>query len=163
MTGHPPDEPWRRAFVLRWGEIGRAWGLTRSAAQTHGLLLSSETALSAEEIAVALSVARSNVSASLKELRGLGLVRAAPGFGDRRERFAALEDAGAAAAALVAAHRARAIDPASAALAEAASAADGDSARRLAAYAERALTLGPMIAALAAAPEAHPKKKKKKK
>ena len=46
----------------------------------------SERALNAEEIADTLSVARSNVSTSLKELQGWGLVNVTHVMGDRCDR-----------------------------------------------------------------------------
>ena len=56
-------------------------------AQIHALLYLSERALNAEEIADTLSVARSNVSTSLKELQGWGLVKVVHVIGDRRDHF----------------------------------------------------------------------------
>jgi DNA-binding transcriptional regulator GbsR (MarR family) len=46
----------------------------------------------AEEIGETLAMARSNVSTSLKELNGWGLVRTVHVFGDRREHFETLRD-----------------------------------------------------------------------
>ena len=63
--------------VLHWGEMGTRWGVNRSVAQIHALLYLSPQPLTAEEIADTLSIARSNVSTSLKELQGFGLVRMA--------------------------------------------------------------------------------------
>src|SRR4029079_1664196 len=48
--------------------------------------------LHAEEIARLLSVARSNVSSSLRELQGWGIVRIAHVLGDRRDHFESLKD-----------------------------------------------------------------------
>ena len=56
-----------RKVVLHWGELGTRWGISPTVAQIHALLYS-RSALSAEEIADALSVARCKVSTSLKEL-----------------------------------------------------------------------------------------------
>ena len=79
-------------FVLHWGEMGTRWGVSRTVAQIHALLYLSERALHAEEIAETLSVARSNVSTSLKELQGWGLVKMVHVMGDRRDHFMALQD-----------------------------------------------------------------------
>ena len=79
--------PLGRRFVLHWGEMGTRWGVNRTVAQIHALLFLSERPLHAEEIAEALSVARSNVSTSLRELGGLNLVRVAHVLGDRRDYF----------------------------------------------------------------------------
>ena len=61
-------------------------------AQIHALLYLSERPLAAEEIAETLSLARSNVSTSLKELQGWGIVRLVHVMGDRRDRFESLHD-----------------------------------------------------------------------
>ena len=79
-------------FILHWGEMGTRWGVSRTVAQIHALLYLSERALHAEEIADTLSVARSNVSTSLKELQGWGLVKVTHVMGDRRDHFVALQD-----------------------------------------------------------------------
>ncbi len=76
--------PVTEKFVLHWGEMGTRWGVSRTVAQIHALLYLSERALHAEEIAETLSVARSNVSTSVKELQGWGLVKVVHMMGDRR-------------------------------------------------------------------------------
>jgi len=60
--------PVMQRFVLHWGEMGTRWGVNRTVAQVHALLYLAPEPLPAEEIAETLSVARSNVSTSLKEL-----------------------------------------------------------------------------------------------
>ena len=67
--------PVLRKFVLHWGEMGTRWGINRTVAQIHALLFTSPQPLTAEEIADALSVARSNVSTSLRELQSYGIVK----------------------------------------------------------------------------------------
>ena len=84
--------PVTQKFILHWGEMGTRWGVNRTVAQVHALLLLSENPLSAEEIARALCVARSNVSTSLRELLGWGIVRVAPVLGDRRQHFESVRD-----------------------------------------------------------------------
>ena len=49
-------------------------------------------ALPAEEIAETLSVARSNVSTSIRELETWGIVRAVHVLGDRREHYESMKD-----------------------------------------------------------------------
>ena len=77
----------QRQFILHWGEMGARWGINRTVAQIHALLHLSEKPLSADAIAAALGVARSNVSTSLRELQGWGIVRAVHVLGDRRVHF----------------------------------------------------------------------------
>lgn len=84
--------PVMKRFILHWGEMGWRWGINRSVAQVHALLMISPKPLPADEISETLAVARSNVSTSLKELNGWGLVRTVHVFGDRREHFETLRD-----------------------------------------------------------------------
>lgn len=79
-------------FILHWGEMGSRWGVNRTVAQVHALLYLSAEPLPAEDIAEALSVARSNVSTSLRELQNWQLVQAAHQMGDRREFFSTSHD-----------------------------------------------------------------------
>ena len=79
-------------FVLHWGEMGQAWGINRTMAQVHALLYISPRPLHAEEIATTLSVARSNVSTSLRELQSWGIVHVIHVLGDRRDHFESLKD-----------------------------------------------------------------------
>jgi len=81
-----------KAFVLHWGEMGSRWGINRTVAQIHALLYLSPEALPAETIAEQLGVARSNVSNSLHELQGWGIVRLVHVMGDRRDHFESLKD-----------------------------------------------------------------------
>src|SRR6202051_4516347 len=76
-----------REFILHWGEMGTRWGVHRTVAQVHALLYLSSESLTAEEIADSLSVARSNVSTSLKELQNWNLVQIDSRIGDRRDFF----------------------------------------------------------------------------
>jgi len=64
--------PVMEKYVLHWGEMGTRWGVSRSVAQIHALLYLAPRPLTAEEIAETLSIARSNVSTSLKELQSWG-------------------------------------------------------------------------------------------
>ena len=72
--------------------MGTRWGVNRTVAQVHALLFLSPRPLNAEEIAKTLSVARSNVSTSLRELLGWRIVRVAPVLGDRRQHFESMKD-----------------------------------------------------------------------
>ena len=84
--------PVQRKFILHWGEMGARWGINRTVAQIHALLFLSARPLNAEEIAAALGVARSNVSNSLRELQGWGIVRVTHILGDRRDHFESMKD-----------------------------------------------------------------------
>src|SRR5438874_6415757 len=84
--------PVTQKFILHWGEMGTRWGVNRTVAQIHALLYVTGKGMAAEEIAETLSVARSNVSTSLKELQGWGVVRVAHVLGDRRDHFESMKD-----------------------------------------------------------------------
>ena len=84
--------PLIQKFILHWGEMGTRWGINRTVAQIHALLYLSPKPLTAEEIADLLGVARSNVSNSLKELQGWGIVKVVHTMGDRRDHFESMKD-----------------------------------------------------------------------
>ena len=79
-------------FILHWGEMGTRWGTNRTVAQIQALLYLSPEPLRADQIVDALSIARSNVSTSIRELQSYGLVRMTHVLGDRRDYFESLHD-----------------------------------------------------------------------
>src|SRR5882757_7011738 len=82
----------QRKFILHWGEMGTRWGVNRTVAQVHALLYISPGPLNADDIVETLEVARSNVSTSLKELQGWGIVRLVHVLGDKRDHFESMKD-----------------------------------------------------------------------
>jgi len=84
--------PVQQKFILHWGEMGTRWGINRTVAQIHALLFISPRPLHAEEITQVLQVARSNVSNSLKELQGWGIVRRVHVLQDSRDHFESMKD-----------------------------------------------------------------------
>jgi len=84
--------PVAQKFILHWGEMGTKWGINRTVAQVHALLFLSPRPVPADQIAETLSVARSNVSTSLRELQGWGIVRVVHVLGDRRDHFETFKD-----------------------------------------------------------------------
>jgi DNA-binding transcriptional regulator GbsR (MarR family) len=87
-----PLNPIQQKFILHWGEMGTRWGINRTVAQIHALLYISPKPLNAEEIAETLAVARSNVSNSLRELQGWGIVKLVHVMGDKRDHFESMKD-----------------------------------------------------------------------
>jgi DNA-binding transcriptional regulator GbsR (MarR family) len=85
--------PVMQKFILHWGEMGTRWGINRTVAQVYALLYLSPDPLNAEDITTTLSVARSNVSTSLKELQTWGIIKVVHVLGDRRDHFTATKDA----------------------------------------------------------------------
>jgi len=84
--------PVQQKFILHWGEMGTRWGINRTVAQIHALLFVSPKPLHAEDIVQVLGVARSNVSNSLKELQGWGIVKRVHVMGDSRDHFESMKD-----------------------------------------------------------------------
>jgi len=84
--------PVEQKFILHWGEMGTRWGINRTVAQIHALLYLAPRPVNAEEIALTLGVARSNVSTSLKELQGWGIVKRVHVLGDQRDHFESMKD-----------------------------------------------------------------------
>jgi len=114
------------AFVLQWGDLGGQWGVNRSISQIHALLYLAEKPLTAEDIAETLSMARSNVSNSLKELLAWNLIRRVPVRQDRRDHYEAETDVWEIAARIAAGRKQREIDPALTALRGCIAAAEDD-------------------------------------
>jgi DNA-binding transcriptional regulator GbsR (MarR family) len=79
--------PVTERFVLHWGEMGSRWGVNRTMSQIHALLFVTGRPMHADDICEQLGVARSNVSTSLRELQGWGLVKVVHLLGDRRDHF----------------------------------------------------------------------------
>lgn len=82
----------QQKFILHWGEMGTRWGINRTVAQVHALLFISPKPLNAEQIQDTLDIARSNVSTSLRELQGWGIVRMVHVLGDKRDHFESMKD-----------------------------------------------------------------------
>ncbi|SUZ63365.1 uncharacterized protein METZ01_LOCUS16219 [marine metagenome] len=84
--------PATEKYILHWGEMGARWGTNRTVAQIQALLYLSPKPLRADQIVDLLSVARSNVSTSIRELQSYGLVRMIHLLGDRRDYFESIDD-----------------------------------------------------------------------
>ena len=84
--------PVQQKFILHWGEMGTKWGINRTVAQVHALLYISPKPLAADELTDTLAVARSNISTSLRELQGWGIVKMVHVMGDRRDHFETHKD-----------------------------------------------------------------------
>ena len=82
----------RDEFVTQWGAIGNAWGINRTMAQIHALLITSLQALTTDEVMEELKISRGNAHTNLRELVGWGLVRSVVRKGERKEYFEAEKD-----------------------------------------------------------------------
>lgn len=98
-------------YILHWGEMGTRWGTNRTVSQIHALLYLAPEPLAADEIARLLSIARSNVSTSLKELQNYGVIKITHVLGDRRDHFQATTDMWELFFQIIAERKKREIDP----------------------------------------------------
>ncbi|MGV3503840.1 MAG: GbsR/MarR family transcriptional regulator [Adhaeribacter sp.] len=82
----------KRKFIESWGKLGSEWGINRTMAQVHALLLITPGALTTEEIMEALSISRGNANMTLRDLIGWGLIEKQLKAGERKEYFYADKD-----------------------------------------------------------------------
>lgn len=82
----------RDEFVTQWGTIGTAWGINRTMAQVHALLITSAHLLSTDEIMAELKISRGNAHKNLRDLVSWGLIRSVVRKGERKEYFEAEKD-----------------------------------------------------------------------
>ena len=79
-------------FIAQWGALGTQWGISRTMAQIHALLMISPRAMCTDEVMEELAASRGNAHSNLKELVNWGLVRMIVIKGDRRDFFEAEKD-----------------------------------------------------------------------
>jgi len=79
----------RNRFIQSWGALGSQWGINKTMAQIHALLMISEQPLSMEDIMEELQISRGNASMNLRGLMDWGLVYKEFKAGERREYFSA--------------------------------------------------------------------------
>jgi DNA-binding transcriptional regulator GbsR (MarR family) len=76
-------------FIQAWGVLGTSWGISRTMAQIHALLLVSADPLSAQEIIDTLSVSQGSANMNLRALIDWQLIEKTVKIGERKEYFAA--------------------------------------------------------------------------
>lgn len=77
----------KETFIQAWGNLGSSWGINRTMAQVHALLLVSKDSLSSDEIMEALDISRGNANMNIRALIEWGLVFKENKVGERREYF----------------------------------------------------------------------------
>lgn len=82
----------KEKFIQSWGALGSSWGINRTMAQIHALLLISPNPLSAEEIMEELQISRGNANMNIRALIDWGLVFKTLIKGERKEYFIAEKD-----------------------------------------------------------------------
>lgn len=82
----------RKQFIQTWARLGAEWGINRTMAQVHALLLTTETALTTDDVMDELSISRGNANINLRELMNWNLIYRETVPGDRKEYFKAEKD-----------------------------------------------------------------------
>src|SRR6187402_1069082 len=82
----------KNKFVQTWGALGSQWGINKTMAQIHALLMVSHEPVSMEDIMEELQISRGNASMNLRALMDWGIVYKEYKAGERREFFTAEKD-----------------------------------------------------------------------
>ena len=82
----------RDEFVTQWGIMGAQWGINRTMAQIHALLMTASNVMSTDEVMETLEISRGNAHTNLKDLVSWGLIRIVTKKGERKEFFEAEKD-----------------------------------------------------------------------
>ncbi len=98
-------------FIAQWGALGTSWGINRTMAQIHALLMVTPEVMSTDEIMEDLSISRGNAHTNLKELVGWGLIRIVVKKGERKEFFEAEKDVWKMFTIIMSERRRREVDP----------------------------------------------------
>ncbi len=82
----------RQQFISSWGAFGTHWGINRTMAQIHALLLINADPLTQDDIMEELNISRGNTNMNIRELINWGLVERVLLPGERKEYFTAEKD-----------------------------------------------------------------------
>ena len=82
----------KQQFIQSWGVLGSQWGINRTMAQIHALLMVSPAPLSADDIIAELQISRGNTNMNVRELMEWGIVEKVLKPGERKEFFTAEKD-----------------------------------------------------------------------
>ena len=82
----------KQQFISSWGAFGTHWGINRTMAQIHALLLISPDPLTQDDVMEELNISRGNTNMNIRELINWGLVERVLISGERKEYFSAEKD-----------------------------------------------------------------------
>src|SRR5258705_1115853 len=82
----------KQQFISSWGAFGTHWGINRTMAQIHALLLVSPAPLTQDDMMEELNISRGNTNMNIRELINWGLVERVLLSGERKEYFIAEKD-----------------------------------------------------------------------
>ena len=101
----------KNQFVSSWGALGTHWGINRTMAQIHALLLVSTNPLTQDDVMEQLSISRGNVNMNIRELISWHLVERVIIAGERKEYFIAEKDIWKVATQIMKERKKRELDP----------------------------------------------------
>lgn len=82
----------KEQYIQTWGTFATNWGINRTMAQVHALLLTSSKALSTDEVMEHLQISRGNANMNIRALMDWGIVKKELVRGERKEFFSADKD-----------------------------------------------------------------------
>lgn len=101
----------KEELIQAWGNLGYSWGINKTMAQIHALLMISTKPLSTEEIMEGLSISRGNANMNIRALLDWGIVSRILIPGERKEYFKAEKDIWALARQVARERRKRELEP----------------------------------------------------
>ncbi len=101
----------KQQFINSWGAFGTQWGINRTMAQIHALLLISTDVLTQNDIMKQLSISRGNVNMNIRDLIGWGLIDRVVVQGERKEYFIADKNIWKVATQIIKERKKRELDP----------------------------------------------------
>ena len=101
----------QQQFIASWGAFGTHWGINRTMAQMHALLMISPDPLSQDDMMERLKISRGNVNMNIRDLLDWGLVDRVIKQGERKEFFSAEKDIWKVATQIVKERKKRELDP----------------------------------------------------
>lgn len=101
----------KQQFISSWGAFGTHWGINRTMAQIHALLMVNASPLTQDDVMEELDISRGNVNMNIRELISWGLVDRIILPGERREYFTAEKDTWKVATQIIKERKKRELDP----------------------------------------------------
>lgn len=101
----------KQQFINSWGAFGTQWGINRTMAQIHALLLISPDPLTQDDVMEQLNISRGNVNMNIRDLISWSLVERIIVSGERKEYFSAEKDIWKVATQIIRERKKRELDP----------------------------------------------------
>jgi DNA-binding transcriptional regulator GbsR (MarR family) len=101
----------RNQFIQLWGGLASAWGVTRTMAQVHALLLIAPDSLTTDDIMEALQISRGSTNMVLHDLMSWRLIERQSRLGERKDFYVAEKEIWKVATLIVKERRRRELEP----------------------------------------------------